>query len=281
MSRPKVWKTLFSAAVLVLLSVASVWAVLGQKAAEKILTSLAMPCGILWVLLTCAVYLAFRDRSRTFLLFAVIWILFTVTGNGFLSTQLADSLERPYRSIRPFEEQPFDTIVVLGGGVSQGANERQQGNGSGDRLILTAQMYHAGLAESLICTGRRIESMNSSGFDPSEQSQNVLLSLGVPDSAIKRLGGRTTSEEMKTLGERFAASGDRVGVVTSAWHLPRALRLAEKNGFHPVPLPADFMTGPPRELTIGETINAMIPQGGSFMAVARVTKEYLGMMVGR
>ena len=261
---------------------AAVWLTFGQKAAEKTATSLAMPCGVIWSLLSCFTVAAVMARQRKVACFlTIIWLLFTISGNGSVGTRLARSLETPFVDVHPLAQKPFDVIVVLGGGAGQGANLRQQGNSSGDRLILAAQMYHQGLTGKLICTGKRIIAMNASGIDPSEQSSDVLLRLGVPPTAIDRLGGRTTSEEMKALGDRFAQTDQRVGVVTSAWHLPRAMRLAARNGFKPHPLPSDFICGPHRPMTSAEKVISWIPQADSLAVTTRVTKEYLGMLVGR
>ncbi len=269
--------------VATLILLAGIWLFYDSMAAQKIATSLAMPCGIIWYLLSCSIVAARSVGAiRLTRTLVVVWLIFTGLGNYFVATWLAHSLEDPYVEIRPLDQQPFDYVIVLGGGASQGANERHQGNGSGDRLILAAQLYHAGVAQNLICTGKRIASMNASSFDASEQSQDILIRLAVPESAIEIHGGRTTSEEMKTLGERFSNSGQRVGLVTSAWHLRRAMRLAKRNNLLPQPLPANFITGPAsRELTPGEIIQSLIPQSGNMATVAKVAKEYLAMLVGR
>ena len=269
--------------VMTVVAIAGLWLFYDKMAAEKIATSLAMPCGIIWYLLSCSVVVACAGRvpKLTWTL-VVVWMLFTGLGNEYLSTWLARTLEAPYAEIQPLEQQPFDYVIVLGGGASHGANHRNQGNGSGDRLILAAQLYHADVARKLICTGQRIASMDASSMDASERSRDVLTRLGVPESAIEICGGRNTSEEMRTLSERFSNSGRRIGLLTSAWHLSRSMRLANRYNLSPQPLPADFMSGPTSiELTPGQVMERMIPQAGSFAGVARVIREHLAMLVGR
>lgn len=269
--------------VMTVVAIAGLWLFFDKMAAEKIATSLAMPCGITWYLLSCSVVVACAARvPKLAWTLVVVWTLFTGLGNGHFSTWLARSLEAPYAEIQPLKQQPFDFVIVLGGGASQGANHRNQGNGSGDRLILAAQLYHADVARKLICTGQRIASMDASSMDASERSRDILKRLRVPDSAIEICGGRNTSEEMRTLSERFSNSGRRIGLLTSAWHLPRSMRLANRYNLSPEPLPADFMSSPTSiDLTLGQIMEGMIPQGGSFAGAARVVKEYLAMLVGR
>lgn len=254
----------------------------GRSALEKTLTALAMPCGLIWYLLSFAVFLAVVSRQKLLAFVTIFtWLLYTALGNGYVSCWLAQNIEAPFITISPLDEDPFDCVVVLGGGASMAVNLRHQGNSSGDRIILAAQLYHTGKAAALICTGVRIEALSNVNADPAETSRDVLIGLGVPVEDIEMVGGRTTAEEMKTLGERFSGTDLRVGLITSAWHLRRAMRLANKNGFHPEPLPADFMAGPDVPWTLAGKINSCIPQADCFTWNTRIAREYLGSFVGR
>lgn len=249
------------------------------KALEKIATHLAMPCGLVWILLTgvAGLSVARRQWLMSFLLM-VTWVLYSLAGNGLVAKRLSTTLEGPYMGIRPLSEAPFDVVVVLGGGGQYGANGRTQG---GDRLVLAAQLYHRGLTKKLICTGSLIQSMQAHAQQPSAISANVLQGLGVPASAIEQLSGRNTSEEMHSLGERFPDSSQRIGLITSAWHLKRAMRLAHRNQFRPHPLPSDFLFEPAGPIELGERLKRCIPNGEAFQDTHMIAKEYLGMAVGR
>jgi uncharacterized SAM-binding protein YcdF (DUF218 family) len=274
---------LFRFAVTGAVGLGTIYFSLGRMAAEKIATAVAMPSGLLWLLLLffAAYSVAIRQKASGLCLL-ICWLLLTLIGNRNVSDYLAYSLERPYVSLRPLEESPFDVVIVLGGGGTVGANSRMQGHVSGDRLILAGQMYHRGLAKSLVCTGKRIESMDSSGSDPCDVSREILEGLGVPKESIRTSGGRNTAEEMQGLGTEFNGTKLRVGVLTSAWHMPRAMRLASRNGFEPVPLPADFRSQPENNPpTTGELIESMIPSGSSIWLNGSLFKEYLGMLIGR
>lgn len=149
-------------------------------------------------------------------------------------------------------------------------------------MILAAQLYHQNITGQFICTGQRIATMNSSGVDPAETSRDILLNLGVPHSAIEISEGRNTSEEMQGLSKRFHDPTERIGLLTSAWHLPRAMRLAQRNGLNPVPIPANFHSTVIAEgLTAGQIAEAMIPNSFALSVTCSSLKEYLGMLVGR
>lgn len=273
----------FRFAVTAAVSLGTIWLSLGRMAAEKIATTLAMPVGILWLLLLlfAAYAVAIRQRAAAMLLL-LSWGLLTLMGNGYLSDQLALSLERPFLTFKPFESKPFDVVIVLGGAGGLGANGRLQGNGSADRLVLAAELYHRKLATRLICTGRRIESMDSTGVDPADVSTTILTGLGVPADVISQGSGRNTSEEMSLLAEELSDPNLRVGLVTSAWHMPRALRLAERSGLRVESLPADFHSAPQvQPMTTGELIQSMIPAAGAMANNSMFLKEYLGMLAGR
>ncbi len=261
---------------------AGTWWALDRIVAEKIATALLMPAGLLWLLLLTAV-LAARRLSRTDMMVATAlpWLALTVLGNSMFVESLATQLERDYMNIDPLKIEPMATVVVLGGGTIQGVSGRVQAHTSGDRVVLAAQLYHAGLVQRIVCTGRRIDQLAPGASHPGEQSGQLLVSLGVPKSAIQILDGRNTSEEMQILGQRYSGSSERIGLITSAWHLRRAMRLAERNGFHPVPLPADFISTPPGPRTTARMVLDCIPQDGALWTSSRLLKEYLGILVGR
>jgi uncharacterized SAM-binding protein YcdF (DUF218 family) len=265
-----------------LMLVAGTWWALGRMVAEKLLTVLAMPIGILWLLLLVSVLATGRAGRRDLMLAAAIpWTILTLLGNGMVAEALVQSLEQPYRQIQPLQSEPFESIIVLGGGTSVGGNGRIQGNTAGDRILLTAQMFHAGLTKRILCSGRRITELAPDTTNPAEESLALLVSLKVPKEFIGQLKGRNTSEEMHLLSESLGNTNQRMGLVTSAWHLTRALRLAERNNLTLEPLPADFIAGPPSRLTTGAIILNCIPEGEALWRSAKVFKEYLGIVVKR
>lgn len=65
------------------------------------------------------------------------------------------------------------------------------------------------------------------------------ISLGVPAERIRRLDSpRDTADEATRLRDTLHDS--RFALVTSAWHLPRAMALMRRAGLDPHPCPADY-----------------------------------------
>ena len=75
----------------------------------------------------------------------------------------------------------------------------------------------------------------------------------------------------------FVCVDERVGLITSAWHMSRALRLARAQGLRLVPLPADFVTD--YEITV--TPLDLIPNSQVAMDTTLLLREYLARVVGR
>jgi uncharacterized SAM-binding protein YcdF (DUF218 family) len=116
---------------------------------------------------------------------------------------------------------------------------------------------------------------------PSGAAQRVaviLQELGVPNDAILRLPGPVnTSQEIEKLAALCREQGwTHVGLITSAWHMRRAMRLADRQDFAPQPLPADFwsQSSPP-------TILHVLPSGQAMFEVRMAAWEWLGSLVGR
>lgn len=261
---------------------AVVYAVAGQVVVEKALLHLAMPAGVVWILLTF-ICLQLRDcrTSPLFLVAVVAWLAFTVLGSGHLKSFLIGKLESNYIGNRPLEAtKPFEAIVVLGGGCSLGANGETQINSAGERVVLAAKMYHAGLTKKLVCTGKRIKLLDPEGSDPAERSERMLLQLNVPPRAIEKIGGINTSEEMRELAKRFKGQ-KRIGLITSAWHMNRAMRLADSSDLKVLPLPGGFKSRQKREWTAGRALLSVIPNSEALSNTTWALREFLAGFVGR
>ena len=138
----------------------------------------------------------------------LLWLLLSLAGNGLVVGHLAGTLEAKFTA-RPFEEsEPFDHVIVLGGGTKVGANGQPECSHSGDRVVRAATLYHAGLTKRIICTGTSIDGLARVQSSPGDESRAILKRLGVPDEQLMMAKGRNTSEEMQTLA-RLLKPGER------------------------------------------------------------------------
>jgi len=242
----------------------------------KIVGRLAMPLGLLWLAGLVALPLVLARARRTGLLLGVALLGLSLAGNEPLGAWLLANLEADFVRSDPFAEEPFDAIFVMGGGVHEGPTGPSLG-ASGGRAVLAARLQRAGKAARLVASGSHVPGLERGG-DGVELTQTLWRQLDVPADAIDRVGAAYNSRQEI---ERYAAYAEehgleRVGLLTSAWHLPRALRLAERQGFHPVPIAADF-----RGHVRWEGAYSLVPSGFGANLVQQACWEHLGAATGR
>ena len=257
------------------------WYLLGRRVVEKVLVDLVLPVGsISCLLLLISITFLRMRRFRESGLVAIVLLITIVSGNRYVANHAIGSLEGRYSSIDPLKMEVLDVLVLLGGATRETPSGGFEVNYNGDRIVTSARMFHHGRVKRIYCTGTRTVEVSKATTDEAEQAQSILIDLGVPAEAIVRLKGRNTFEEMESIAEEF---GDRrVGILTSAWHLPRAMRLAESAGVHPVPVPSNFIgRGVVSNTPVGAIIRDCVPHHDALMINARAMKEYLATIVRR
>ncbi len=243
---------------------------------RKLVGRLAMPPAWLWGALYLWSLGALRAGARrTAAGLAALWLLLTLSGNDLLTRAIVRSLEAPYLNL-PADTR-FDVAYVLGGGSQVGPDARPTLGPSGDRIRQAARLFHDGRAPLLVTAGTAVGGfMQAVPRDLGAETAALWTEMGVPASAIVRLEGpRTTGEEMALLAREAPARGwQRVAVVTSAWHLRRALRHAAHHGLHATPVPADFRGGHPQW-----TLVSLAPSATSLYVLRLALWEYLATLV--
>lgn len=269
------WRIL--AVIALLAAVAAALTVPNATILQKLANRVVMPCGLVWFgLLGVLIYAIKQVQWRTATALGIVMIVYTALGNDWIAHRLAATLEAPYASIQPFETGHFDAVFVLGGSTGTTPANVAQLGWSGDRVMLAARMFERGQIDYLITTGQRIEGLHMLGRDPSIETAEMWQDLGVPEAKILMLEGRNTREEMQNIQAlQNEHQWQRVGVITSASHLPRALRLAERAGLKLEPLPANFEGDqtPWTELSL-------VPDSASMFTNHKSLKEYLAKAVG-
>jgi uncharacterized SAM-binding protein YcdF (DUF218 family) len=249
---------------------------------QKFLTKLVMPPGLLWLGLVAVGVVLWRARMRV--LSSVVWamwLLLSLAGNEMASRALMAALEKDFAAIDPLKvasrDNPFDLVVCLGGATQVTPAGQVAVTEAGDRAVLAARLYHAGHARLLTATGRANEEILGPGRHPADEARIVWQSLGVPGEAIRLLGGATTKEEFELIAkEAQRHAWRRIGVVTSAWHMRRAMRLAEAAGVRVEPLPADFVGVVPTWDRF-----SIVPKAQSLHETSLALKEFLARFAGR
>lgn len=238
---------------------------------QKALVFLCLPAGLVWVMLTFAIFFPGINRwGRGFL--TVMWLIYTLGGNPLVGNYLLRTLETPY--LRYVDEsETFDILFVLGGGTRLSPNGTTQIGAGGDRVLHSARLYYGGQVRVLGASGRSITEV-SGDRDLSQETIQIWSELGIPRSdTVSFSTPRNTREEIIAYREFLESRLEmaKVGICTSGWHMRRTERLWKSYGLEATPVPCDFRSRPIPWLT-----TYLIPKKRGFADVQIALWEYLG-----
>ena len=147
---------------------------------------------------------------------------------------------------RPALPAKVDGIVVLGGGFEGAINLVRGGydlNSGGDRFVETAVLARRYPDAKVVVSGGTGTLVLEDEAD-AETAPRLLTALGVaPERLILENRSRNTYENAAFTRELVSPkTGETWLLVTSAFHMPRAIGLFRKAGFPVVPWPVDYRT---------------------------------------
>jgi uncharacterized SAM-binding protein YcdF (DUF218 family) len=166
---------------------------------------------------------------------------------GFLP--LGDLLQRPLED--SFVTAPdlgaVDGIILLGGGedvaASRASGRPQVGEG-GDRYLATIALAHQHPDARVVFAGGsgRVRDLDGAAVSEADVAQQILLAHGIgPERIILERRSRNTAENARLARDLAQPQdGERWVLVTSAFHMPRAMQSFEAVGWKTlVPYPVD------------------------------------------
>ena len=241
---------------------------------NKLLPLLALPTGLLMLLLTVA--LLWRRRWPIWLALCLFWLSSTPWVSDHLIRWCEANAVRVAASSMPRAQ----AIVVLSEGrtLAPGTTGTSEWN-DGDRFWGGIELYRADKAHWLVFTG------GWTPWQPEMAPEGEVLktwarSQGIPSSAIQITGmAMNTAEEaaavaalLPKLPSVAGAKPQSILLVTSAFHMPRTQRLFEQAGLEVLPYPVDF------KVSAGQSFNAMklLPSAGAWQRTEMAWRELLG-----
>jgi len=212
----------------------------------KILTLLTLPLGLAWTLLIIALLLVlFPSRWAALPLSASLLIL-TFGGNEWFSNRFVGGLEQEYvYGPEGFDGIPqADAIVLLGGSTLSAIPPRitVEVEEQGDRVLFAAELFKRGKAPKIITTGGLVAKWDGRSYYEASDAAELLLQLGVPREAIEEENrSMTTGENALFVKKMIEGRGvKRILLVTSALHMPRAMKMFSILGVEVIPAPTDY-----------------------------------------
>lgn len=242
---------------------------------KKLISNLLLPLpfGLFWVAI--GIFILLTKRARQFSIISIAAGFFTITFFALnpISSKLLYTLQSQYA---PLTAPPVNVnkIVVLGGGVSGRKDYPPNLTLSasslsrlieGVRLLKIIEKNHPD-AKLILSGGRVFQSPAVAG-----KMQNTALLLGISEKNTSlEDGSRDTHEEALFLQKML---GDKPFIlVTSAFHMPRAIALFQHLGMHPIAAPTQFLA---------QHYNPLfwyIPNTNSLIYSDLAIHEYLGTM---
>ncbi|MEY4489921.1 MAG: hypothetical protein RIQ79_2429 [Verrucomicrobiota bacterium] len=257
-------------------------------ALKKIVGFLLMPLS-LSLLLVCLglLLLALRRRRAAWLGFGLGLSVLLLTSNRAVSTLLCASLETRYAPAPlvlsaeiPSVLNPCDYIVVLGSGHgdAKGLSAAQRLCDSARARLMEGLRLARLLPDTrLVVSGPRMSRAGTQIDDNSQTHARVLadaaVELGFPRERILEIDtARDTAEETAAIAK--LAGKHRIALVTSAWHLPRAMRLARHEGLNAVACPSDYLGRSEPEFPLVAWVSW---DADSLNNSTRAWREYIGL----
>ncbi|MFC1856717.1 YdcF family protein [Thermodesulfobacteriota bacterium] len=167
-----------------------------------------------------------------------------------------------------------DVIILLGGGADDKAQDLSGTGVPSDGMhvrIVTAVRLYKKLKIPIIVSGGKVFDMKQSEADI---AMRFLVDLGVPPEKIVAEDKSRDTFENATLSKKICEKKGykRPIVVTSAYHLKRAVMTFEKSGLNVVPFPAGMPSWKDKNYIWLDYLP------GNFRDVSIILKEYLGIV---
>lgn len=170
----------------------------------------------------------------------------------------------------------YSCVIVLGGFSGEGGDEGGHFTEASDRFIQSVKLYNKGQASHILITGGS-GMLTPGGFREATYVKTQLKAFNVPDSAILiESNSKNTLENARFTKDILIKSHLQPPylLVTSAFHMRRAIMIFRHAGLQVDPYSSDFMTSS-THLAIGE----FLPEADVLRKWEFYIKEVIGYAV--
>lgn len=242
---------------------------------SELVNNVFLNSGVLLWLLGAIVVLLFARGSRRRVIVAVIGLAaFWFSGTGVFARLVVGPLENAYEQpyISDLQKQGVQRVVVLTGGGYPPVWELNSvalphastfrflaGIELCQRLASNCELIFSGSA------GQSNESVKTAGT-----MEELAHTLAPNLKVVSEANSNSTLEHPKNVGPIV---GDApFALVTSAYHMPRAMLVFTRAGLHAIPYPVDFYTH------AGIEWSDLIPDPQNWVAINLALHEYFGIL---
>ena len=248
---------------------------------SKLFWFVAAPSNLIGLVLAVAAmgFAARRARLARRLLFAGV-AAYLLCGFGPVAGWLMRPLED--RFARPAADAPApDAIIVLGGGMDEATSEARHAlilNDAGSRMTEGVALALRYPAARLVFTGGSAR-FRQDGVSEASIAQRLFVALGVPPERITlETRSRNTYENAIFTRDLLQPKpGERFLLVTSAFHMTRAMGVFRRAGLTVQAWPADYTTSG----TAADFWRPSLGAGTALKVVDLAAKEWVGLVAYR
>ena len=211
---------------------------------HKILPTFVLP--IMLVIIVILIGLIKNKKKLIYIAIGVLYILSTpIFSNNFFKLVEGSEYRKPINAI-----DSADAIVVLSGmlEINEVGDSTYIEWGDPDRFFGGIALFKAGKAQKLVFTGGKMP-WDKAKKTEGEVLKEYAISNGIPSEKIfVTKDVENTADEAVAVKELISPS-KRIILVTSAYHMYRAKKLFEKQGFIVIPYKVDYKTSIDKAIT--------------------------------
>jgi uncharacterized SAM-binding protein YcdF (DUF218 family) len=231
-----------------------------------------------WILLLLIYIVSIKNDKLKKKLSYVLLIMILFFSNPWILNTLQYPFHAPPLPMRANEK--YELGVVLGGMTSYDrVNKEGHFNMSSDRFIQTALLYKKGHIKKIIASGGQNGMFKEDNFVEAEFIAQNLIGLGIPKEDIIIEGkSKNTIENAEFTFKHLQSIGienSKVVLITSAFHIPRAMETFKQAGIEVRPYPCAFSILP-SSIKFGPA--SLLPASWVLDAWGGFFKELLGRL---
>lgn len=242
--------------------------------ASAVLSWILPPFNWLVSLLLIAWIVKKRSLKKMALILAAV--VFIVFGNQWLFNWYVKKWQPPPVEVNPALQ--YSCGIVPGGFASPDENANGYFNSSADRFIQAVKLYKIGEIKHLLISGGNGKTDDKS-FREAAWIKRELLTFGVPDSIIF-IEDKSNNTKENAVNSKFILDSASLQppylLITSAFHIPRAVLTFRKAGVAVDPFPCNYTAGMGKS-----TLSDLIPWPSNLLNWNVYLKEAVGVVYVR
>jgi uncharacterized SAM-binding protein YcdF (DUF218 family) len=188
----------------------------------------------IWLLIVLFFFLRNKKAKQIVLISATVFFIFFT--NHFIGSALIGKFQPPPVNLK--DSSGYSVGILLNGFLIKDTHDSVFFTNDADRLIQSVQLYNRGVIKKIFTVGG---SADSPDFKDADYVKKELIKIGVrTEDIIIDNSSRNTAESAITSKKLLAGYAPPFVLITSAYHIPRAKMLFDKQGLNTIAYPFNY-----------------------------------------